>query len=474
MTALSKEEYLKRYLSPVEGKGKKKKKLKIGVKAPTVRIVDDDVDFSTTQPDNNDGTIDDFTGDNDPTVAEVVDERPEHIKRLEAYRKSEKWKTVDKDKEKNGSDHNTVRLDADSDQSPVRKRHDSDSDQSPVRKRHDSDSDQSPVRKRHDSDSDQSPVRKSHDSDSDQSPVRKRHDSDSDQSPVRKRHSHSNQSPRRRKGRNSDSDQSPPRRKRKNSDSDQSPPRRKRKNSDSDQSPPRRNRKNSDSDQSPPRRNRKISDSDKSPPRKKPTKTLSGATAGLSSMQEMKREADKLRQKEKDAFNKVDADILGKNAATVFRDRKSGRKRDMKAEHAETEEETAKLAEKQEKYSRWSKGVKQQEDQHTAISNALHEMSKPLARYKDDDDLDDLLRQRDREDDPMLAFIKKKTPKGSNKKQLPLYKGPAAPPNRFNIQPGYRWDGVDRSNGFEKKIFQTQSNSRAVAEIAYKWSVEDM
>jgi hypothetical protein len=41
----------------------------------------------------------------------------------------------------------------------------------------------------------------------------------------------------------------------------------------------------------------------------------------------------------------------------------------------------------------------------------VHEAEKPLARYKDDNDLDKMMREMDREGDPMAAFLKKKKKK---------------------------------------------------------------
>ena len=44
------------------------------------------------------------------------------------------------------------------------------------------------------------------------------------------------------------------------------------------------------------------------------------------------------------------------------------------------------------------------------IKDELYEMSKPLARYADDEDLERMLKERERDGDPMLKFMKKKKP----------------------------------------------------------------
>ena len=58
--------------------------------------------------------------------------------------------------------------------------------------------------------------------------------------------------------------------------------------------------------------------------------------------------------------------------------------------------------------------VKQLEDQKAQINNDLHEMDKPLARGKDDQDLDAHLKDIERAEDPMLQYMKQKKKKANS------------------------------------------------------------
>ncbi|KAI5743647.1 hypothetical protein M8J77_020636 [Diaphorina citri] len=402
----------------------------------------------------------------------------------------------------------------DSDQSPPRKsskksRQNSDSDISPPRKsvkkpRQNSDSDISPPRKsikksRQNSDSDISPPRKSvkksrQKSDSDISPPRKsikksRQNSDSDLSPPRKSKKQINSSSKHSEQKNRTD--SPSRRSRRNSDSDLSPPRRK---SRKDEKPSNKYKSNqsSDSDLSPPRKSRKAekasniqrswrnggSDSDLSPPRRqsgdknKMKKTLDGKQAGLQDAKQLVQENQEFKRREDELFRQMKASVSGAEARTVLRDRKTGKVRDLEEEARIARKREEKDSEHKDKYDRWGRGVKQGEDFQARIANDLHEMSKPLARYRDDEDLERDLKETLRAEDPMLQYVLSKKEKAEGESK-PKYKG-AWPPNRFNIPPGYRWDGVDRSNGYEKQYFLTKSAKKATEEEAYHWSTSDM
>lgn len=59
----------------------------------------------------------------------------------------------------------------------------------------------------------------------------------------------------------------------------------------------------------------------------------------------------------------------------------------------------------------------QSRQQQQNVEDAMKEMQKPLARYIDDEDLDRMLREQEREGDPMANFIKKnKAKENKNKK----------------------------------------------------------
>lgn len=158
---------------------------------------------------------------------------------------------------------------------------------------------------------------------------------------------------------------------------------------------------------------------------------------------------------------------------TVYRDA-SGRRIDVRAE----EEMQRKLREDEKRRERerqdWNKGEAQLKAAREARRQEAQMRDEGVTRYATDTRMNEELRQRDRAADPAAAFLASSSEKAKRKgPQLPAYKG-SFPPNRFGIRPGYRWDGVERGNGFEAKIFQRR-NERHVRQAEERaWRQEDM
>ncbi|GAA5907716.1 Bud13/CWC26 family protein [Sporobolomyces salmoneus] len=159
---------------------------------------------------------------------------------------------------------------------------------------------------------------------------------------------------------------------------------------------------------------------------------------------------------------------------TVYRD-SSGRKIDLKLQKAEEAKRKRQELEREMAKMEWGKGLVQREDKEKQKQEAEKLKRKGVARYADDQEMNEELREVERWNDPAANFLTKN--KGEKKKKeskFPQYQGPPPPPNRFNIKPGYRWDGVDRGTGFEAKLMQKRNSASMYKAAAHAFSTEDM
>mmetsp|Transcript_30840 Transcript_30840/g.59479 ORF Transcript_30840/g.59479 Transcript_30840/m.59479 type:complete len:211 (-) Transcript_30840:52-684(-) len=200
-------------------------------------------------------------------------------------------------------------------------------------------------------------------------------------------------------------------------------------------------------------------------------------------MQNLKKEAKKMKE-----LHSMNAVASGAGAKTVFRDRR-GRK--LESLQKFMDQKAGKYVEDDEANIEWGSGLVQKEEREREKKMAEQLRKGPFARGRDDELMNADLRARDRWGDPMLAMIKKKKQKKKRKqiqlqteepseeaaaaqvKTRPYYQGHPWP-NRYGIRPGYRWDGVDRSNGWETKRMLHANNMKVREQQGYRWGASAM
>ena len=124
-----------------------------------------------------------------------------------------------------------------------------------------------------------------------------------------------------------------------------------------------------------------------------------------------------------------------------------------------------------------------QKNERTERQRELEEMAaEPFARTIDDPKLEAMRREVIRDEDPMAEYMRHKKNKevrgvqtqSGAKPSKPRYQGPVAPPNRFGIPPGYRWDAINRGNDFEHRVLLQKGQKSSLREDEHRWSTADM
>jgi pre-mRNA-splicing factor CWC26 len=209
---------------------------------------------------------------------------------------------------------------------------------------------------------------------------------------------------------------------------------------------------------------------------------LSGEVAGLRTGAEIAKELGEKKRREQESLRKQDPKIMGYGAETVYRD-KHGRKLDMLNQLMN--QQAGKLGTEEEAGMEWGKGKIDKEEKEKQEKELREAANAPYrGRTSDNQYMNSRLKQVDRWGDPMAGLISKEVvstkevevidEKGRKKtKHRKLWMG-GYPPNRFDIRPGHRWDGKDRSNGFEKEYFQKKNATKIRQQEAYRWSAGDM
>lgn len=195
-----------------------------------------------------------------------------------------------------------------------------------------------------------------------------------------------------------------------------------------------------------------------------------GARAGLMSAAELTAQLAATQAAERGRLTEGGEEAMGKGTETIYRDA-SGRIINIGMKRAEARakaEEEAKRKAEEEEDARGDVQRVMKEKRREEVRGAKF---MGVARYADDKELNAELKEEERWNDPAAGFLVQKK-KGRSVTGRPLYAG-AAPPNRYGIRPGHKWDGVDRGGGFESEWFKARNRQKSLKDLDYAWQMDE-
>lgn len=200
-------------------------------------------------------------------------------------------------------------------------------------------------------------------------------------------------------------------------------------------------------------------------------KMSDGTHAGLQSAAAVSAQLKRRQREEREDFERHKKNA--KEAETVYRDA-TGRRIDVSMRRAEARRAAAEAEEKERQAKEDLKGEVQLEEARQRREQLQDAKLMPFARTADDKELNEELKEKERWNDPMIQFMSEPSAgqKKGKKSKRPVYAG-AAPPNRYGIRPGYRWDGVDRGNGFEAERFRALNRREMNKNLEYSWQMDE-
>jgi pre-mRNA-splicing factor CWC26 len=200
-------------------------------------------------------------------------------------------------------------------------------------------------------------------------------------------------------------------------------------------------------------------------------KMKDGTHAGLQSTAAITAQLEKRRREEREEFKHIQA---GGEEETAYRDA-AGNRIDISIRRAQARKAAMEAEQKERLAKEALKGDIQKMEARKRRERVEDAKFMPLARTIDDEELNRELKEQGRWNDPMMRFLgdtRRRMHQAPGKKSShPVYPGPA-PPNRYGIRPGYRWDGVDRGNGFEAERFKAFNRREMNKELDYSWQID--